>query len=209
MDKLTICKHAKEHPAIFLFAITLLFLPVIAAAIQALPFPKFIPMSVGECVGYYGTAGAVVWAICAFAVQKRDHEREVELEYKPSLELMIIESDEKSALKMKLVNAGLHGVRSVRLEGNVVSSYIASEDAVLIEVLPDPDNRALRLNRGLKKGLLQNLLSDIDFCEEAFPRELSVLVNDLRGERWRTVFRFERQAAFANYMAQEPEKDDH
>lgn len=203
-----ICKYAKEHPAVFLFAVILLFLPVIAAIIQASSFPKFIPMGVGECVGYYGTAGTVIWAICAFVVQKNDHEEELELEYKPSLELVINDSDEIGSLEMRLINAGLHGVRSVQFGKSTIAPYIASEGEVCFKLLADPEKRTLRMDREVRGGLLQNFAYGMTFCEGLYPSELCMVANDLRGKKWLMPFQFERQGAFKGYIALEAENYD-
>lgn len=197
----------KQHRVASLLVCLLLVLPLLAAFVQCSSIPKFIPMDSGDFVAYYGLVGSIFWTVFAFVLQRDDMRASREKEYEPVLEADVCASGD--SIKITLFNAGLHGVRSIRFDGDPVASYIPSENRAVFEIGLARDSGGLctdqvRTISETEQEIGRNFHPDMKVNSDGYPERIVCSVVDLLGRKWTAGFVYTRVAAQRFYVAQPP-----
>lgn len=210
-EKSPISAFIASHKIIALFAVVLLGLPVLSIFPQMLPY-KPIPMAPGEVVLFYGTAGAVVWAICAYIlcrndqIQDRESEnrRQEEKEKKQHIPSMCLEikSEKNGLLEYRLINTGKHLIKHVYIDDHYLTPCIKSEAefdfALSVRSLPDDDYAKNHINSVVVDDIQCGALN-----EDGYPRNLYFYVDDVLDRRWRLGFCHSKNGRQSLYFEEE------
>lgn len=187
---------AVSHKLIAFFAVVLLALPVLSILPQMLPY-KFIPMTPGEVVSFYGTAGAVIWAICAYVLSRNDQMRDREIEEQRRAEkeggehiprlCLEVKGEKDGLIELCLTNIGSHLVKHVFIEDHYLATCIKSEMesnfALPMRHLSDDNYASGNINF--------IVVDDIQFDmvrEDGYPCFICFYVEDMLDRPWRAEF---------------------
>ena len=203
-----------KHPAMKLAAIVLMIFPLLVSAAQWLAEGAIIPMSAGDMVQYYGTVGALCWAICAFVLQSEENksfrvaeEKRLRLHYIPNFALEACLKD--GAILFKITNIGVHGVRDLYVEDFFLCPYLASESEIALSVMTRP----LKIDDLFSAKEADSVSSNsaewgVSFSgkigSDGFPREISLLAVDLLDRPWRQSFKHSQNGNTHIYFAEKP-----
>lgn len=203
-----------KHPAMRLAAIALMFFPLLISVIQYCAGGAIIPMGAGDMVQYYGTVGALFWAVCAFAFQREENEKshaEEEarriLRYTPSFALEAQLKD--NAILFRITNIGVHGVRDLQLEDSFLCPYLASESQIELLAMTRPlgadDPLVGQRVDGVSDGSAEWAISfGGEIRPDGFPQEVSLFAVDLLERPWRQSFMHSQNGCMHVYFAEKP-----
>lgn len=188
----SIREFVKVHPVAITLLVALFTLPAVISFVQW-KYAGVLPMTAGDMIVFYGTAGSIVWAIGAFVLQKEDEvsrekgrkrEREEKLlsEFRPCIALKI--DGMKTYCRIELINCGMHGIRDVIIWDRYLTPYIKSEDSIVVFVRVRESKDAMCEPFELQTGI------DIDseVSEDGYPETVTVSSTDLLGNSWLSIF---------------------